>query len=77
MGPLQGGERGREPGDGAKEKTSLDWDSVSSLQSPVSANHMGSSVIFLDCNFRKGGGGRTKILLKEIAKVLVKMHSGF
>lgn len=37
---------GREPEDGVKAKTSLDWDSISSLQSPVSAARMGSSVIF-------------------------------
>lgn len=43
---MHGRERGWEPGDRAKAKTSLDRDCISSLQSPVSANHMGSSVIF-------------------------------
>lgn len=38
--------RGREARDGAKAEISLDWDCVSSLQSPVSANRTGGSVIF-------------------------------
>lgn len=70
--------RGREARDGAKAEISLDWDCVSSLQSPVSANRTGGSVIFglqLQENEvkKKETTNQTNKLLKEIAKVLVQM----
>lgn len=78
MGLLCVVKRGWEARDGAKAEFSLDWDCVSSLQSPVSANRTGGSVIFglqLQENEvkKKKPTNQTNKLLKEIAKVLVQM----